>query len=258
MNTAYIATGDGAEVPAKSQPSRFGVFAYGFAAYGIGMGALFWLIVSLTGLAPTGFAGVEIQTVWAAVALNVALLTAFGVQHTIMARPRFKDWMTRHVPEAAERSTFVLAAGAVLWVAIAFWQPLPEIAWSVDNAFATWALWGLFGLGWGYLVLASFAINHFDLFGLRQVFLYWRGKPYRELPFQRRWMYRFSRHPLMAGVLVGVWAAPVMTFGHLVLAVTLTAYVFIGIGFEERDLIRSFGDGYREYMREVGKFTPWF
>ena len=261
MNIAYVATEDGDIAPkargSSGFMSRTGVLLYGVLSYGVGMSSLFWMILSLAGLVPMGLAGVQVSNVLLASALNIALLVAFGVQHSVMARPWFKARMTRWLPEAAERSTFVLSSGLVLWNAIAFWQPLPGIVWQVEAAWAVWTLWGLFGLGWGYMLLATFAIDHFDLFGLRQVWLNWRERAYEPVQFKRRLMYRHSRHPIMLGVLVGIWATPVMSAAQLTLAVILTAYVVIGLVFEERDLIDNLGDAYRAYRKEVGAFTPW-
>lgn len=236
--------------------SRISVFIYGVVSYAVGMAGLSWLILALAGLAPVGFAPVEIGSTAGAVFFNLLLIVIFAVKHSVMARPAFKEKWTQIIPEAAERSTYVLVTG-VLWALILWlWQPLPAVIWSFEAAVLQFILWGLFAFGWTLLVASSFAIDHFDLFGLRQVYLYLRNRPYTQVPYVRKWMYRYVRHPLMTGVLIGVWATPHMTAGHLLMAVALSVYILIGVKYEERDLIRSFGDEYRRYRAEVGRFFP--
>lgn len=140
----------------------------------------------------------------------------------------------------------------MLWL----WQPMSAVVWSVANPAGQALLWSLFGFGWLYLVASTFVTNHFDLFGLRQAWLFMRGEDYRPVPFTRTWMYRYSRHPMMAGILIGLWAIPTMTAAHLAFALGMTLYIAIGMRFEERALTRHFGDTYRQYSREVGRFFP--
>ncbi len=224
---------------------------YAAAAYLIGVGGLAWLALSLAGVLPWP-ALLHLPSLPGALLLDLALVALFGASHSIMARPGFKGWWTRTVPEWAERSTFVLVAGLTLGILVALWQPLPRTVWSVTGPVAGAALWGLSAFGWAYMLAATFAIDHFDLFGLRQAYFRVSGRPYAPVRFRKRWMYRVSRHPIMAGVLLGVWATPLMTLGHLVFALALTVYTAIGVWYEERDLVARFGDRYRAYRAEVG------
>lgn len=235
---------------------RIGVLSYGILAYLAGCGGLFWLILALGGLAPVSISQFKADSVINAALINVALVTLFGLQHSIMARAGFKKWLTRLIPHAAERSTFMLMSGIVTSIAIYFWQPLPGIVWAFENPVVQLVLWTLYGLAWAYLLLASFVTNHFELMGLRQTFMYFINRPYCALPFTRRYMYKYSRHPMMLGFLVGMWSVPIMSVSHLVMATLFTVYIAIGIFLEERDLIRSFGDTYRRYKKEIATFIP--
>jgi methanethiol S-methyltransferase len=229
--------------------SRVMALPYALAAYVVGVGGLAWLALSLGEVTPwprlvatNGPGGL-----WA----DLGLVLLFGLAHSVMARRSFKKRWTRIVPWWAERSTYVLTAGLLLAVMVSFWQPLPGVVWSVSGPWAT-LLWGLCALGWLYLLLSTWAIDHFDLFGLRQGYLHAVGRKYAPIEFKQKWMYRYSRHPIMAGVLLGVWATPHMTPGHLVMAVAFSIYIVIGVSFEERDLLEHFGDTYRRYRDRVG------
>ncbi len=190
-----------------------------------------------------------------ALLINIGLLTAFALQHSIMARPAFKRAWTKIIPEPAERSTYVLASTLMLGGIVYFWQPLGGVLWQVTHPVAIGILYGLFAIGWGILFLASFQINHFDLFGLRQVWLYFRGKPYTQLEFKTPWLYRHMRHPLYVGLMIGLWAAPTMTIAHLAFALLCTAYIFVGTRLEEKDLENALPE-YRQYKQEVPMFMP--
>jgi len=190
-----------------------------------------------------------------ALLINIGLLTAFALQHSIMARPAFKRAWTKIIPKPAERSTYVLASTLMLGGIVYFWQPLGGVLWQVTHPVAVSILYGLFAIGWGILFLASFQINHFDLFGLRQVWLYFRGKPYTQLEFKTPWLYRHMRHPLYVGLMIGLWAAPTMTIAHLVFALLCTAYIFVGTRLEEKDLENALPE-YRQYKQEVPMFMP--
>lgn len=191
-----------------------------------------------------------------ALLINVVLLGLFAVQHSVMARPAFKRWWTQFVPEAIERSTYVLFASAALLVLFHKWQPMGGVIWDVQNAIGQAVLYGLFGLGWLVVLVATFLINHFDLFGMRQVWLYLVGKPYAKLGFMTPGFYRYVRHPLYLGFLIGFWATPTMTVTHLVFAVATTAYILIAIQFEERDLVKALGSTYAEYRRQIPMLIP--
>jgi len=239
-----------------SPASRSAVFGYSLLAYGIGMASIAWLVACLAGWLPLGSSPWQTASATLAVSVNLALLILFGLQHSIMARRGFKQRWTRLIPHAAERSTYVLTSGFALALLLWLWQPIDGLVWSESAPEARLALWSLFALGWLYLVAATFVTNHFDLFGLRQGWLFLRNKPYNPVPFTRNWMYRYSRHPMMAGILVGIWATPHMTLTHLSLAVGFSLYIAIGVTFEERELLAHFGDKYHHYRKQVGVLIP--
>ena len=191
-----------------------------------------------------------------AVFVNVLLLGVFAVQHSVMARPAFKRWWTRFVPPSIERSTYVVLASAVLLLLYWQWRTMPAVIWDVRQPAGRMVLWAVFWLGWAIVFASTFMINHFDLFGLRQVYLAWRGKPYTELGFQARSLYRVVRHPIMLGFVIAFWAAPTMTAGHLLFAVATTAYILIAVQIEEHDLVAALGDQYHDYRRSVSMLLP--
>ncbi|MDH6198739.1 protein-S-isoprenylcysteine O-methyltransferase Ste14 [Mycobacterium frederiksbergense] len=191
-----------------------------------------------------------------AVIVNLVLLFVFAAQHSVMARPAFKRWWTRFVPQAIERSTYVLLSSLALFLLYWQWRTMPAIVWNVESTAGRVILWALFWLGWATAFSATFMINHFDLFGLRQVWLEWRGKPYGELGFQNVLLYRVIRHPIMAGFIVAFWAIPTMTAGHLMFAAVSTAYILVAIQLEERDLVAALGDQYRDYRHRVAMLVP--
>ena len=191
-----------------------------------------------------------------AVVVNVLLLGLFAVQHSVMARPAFKRWWTRFVPQPVERSTYVLLASLVLFVLYWQWRAMPAVIWQVTSPAQRQALWALFWLGWVIALAATFMVNHFDLFGLRQVCLAWRGKPYTEIGFRAPLLYRLVRHPLMLGLIIGFWTTPTMTAGHLLFAIGTTGYILLAVQLEERDLVAALGDQYHDYRREVSMLLP--
>lgn len=192
-----------------------------------------------------------------ALAIDLALLSLFAVQHSGMARPAFKRWWTRFVPQPIERSTFVLVSSLVLMLLFWQWRPLPQMIWQVDNGVARGLLWALSLVGWLMVLTSSFTINHFELFGLRQVWLHARRRAAKDEPFVLRAMYRIVRHPLMLGFLIAFWATPDMSVGHLLFAVVVTGYIFVAVKFlEERDLVATHGDAYRDYQRKVPMLVP--
>jgi protein-S-isoprenylcysteine O-methyltransferase Ste14 len=192
-----------------------------------------------------------------ALAVDLLLLGLFAVQHSVMARPGFKRWWTRLVPPPVERSTYVLVSSLLLALLFWQWRPLPSPVWEVHQPVPLTALWGLFGVGWVVVLISTFLIDHFDLFGLRQVFLYATGRPFSPPSFRTPSLYRVVRHPIMLGFVVAFWATPVLTWGHLLFAAMTTAYILVGISLEERDLRVVHGGAYEEYRKRVPMIVPW-
>lgn len=233
-------------------------FLYGVAAYLAGLVALLYMIGFSGNLRVPKSVDTGPGAHWGvALATDLALLALFGLQHSVMARRGFKRWWTQWVAPAVERSTYLLATSAVLAVVFWLWVPLPmPIAWQVDNRVAATLLWGLFWLGWSLVLASTFLIDHFELFGLRQVYSRLRQAPLPPARFATPLLYRYVRHPLYAGLLLSLWSVPVMTAGRLLFAAGLSAYILVGIGFEERDLLLQFGERYRHYRARVGMVLP--
>jgi len=192
----------------------------------------------------------------ASLVINIILLSIFALQHSVMARPAFKLWWTRYVPLPIERSTYVLLSSLALILLYWLWQPMTGVIWSVENRVGAMILNILFWAGWIFALLSTFMINHFDLFGLRQTYLLLKNREYTEIEFTTPGLYRYIRHPIMTGFIIAFWATPHMTTGHLLFAVVTTLYIIVAVQFEERDLIRSFGDSYKDYRRQVSMLFP--
>jgi len=191
-----------------------------------------------------------------AILVDLALVALFGLQHSVMARPGFKARWTRIVPEPLERSAYVVAASLALIVLMIFWRPIPGVVWSVETPWAADLLWALFAIGWLLVLLSTFLINHFELFGLHQLWRHARGQPAPPPSLREPLFYRWVRHPLYLGFIFAFWAIPVMTAGHLLLAIGFTVYILIAIRYEERDLIAAIGAPYADYRRRVGMLIP--
>lgn len=235
---------------------RISVLGYGILSYNIGVAGLLWIILAMGDLAPVGFSPLQTSNVIPAMLINLGLVALFGLQHSIMARARFKQRIKQILPEATERATYILMSGVFMAIAIYFWQPLPGNVWTVENTVGQVALWSAYALGWSYLFIATFVTNHFELMGLRQVYLYFTNKPYSTLPFTQKYMYKYSRHPMMLGLLIGMWALPTMSVSHLVMATLLTLYIGVGVFLEERELVNQFGETYRAYKKEIATLLP--
>ena len=190
--------------------------------------------------------------------INIALIALFGVQHSVMARQGFKRAWTRIVPPQVERSVYVLAASAALIVMFLFWQPLDTVVWSVEGGLLATLLTALFWIGWLVVLVSTFLINHFELFGLQQAWLHLRGQEPAPHQLREPLFYRWVRHPIYAGFFLAFWATPEMTWGHLLLAIGVSVYMLIAIRFEERDLIGFYGEQYESYRGRVGMLTPRF
>ncbi len=192
-----------------------------------------------------------------ALIVDIFLLGLFAVQHSVMARRSFKAWWTRIVPPAAERSTYVLVASLALSLLLWQWRPVTApVIWRVESVAAAQALWAMFWLGWTVLLISTFLINHFELFGVHQVFARLTGREISQPEFRTPFFYRYVRHPIYLGFLLSFWAAPVMTAGHLLFSIGASGYILVGIWFEERDLIAQFGEEYRRYRDQVGMLLP--
>lgn len=230
---------------------------YGVVAYVFTLVALLYLIGFVGNLVvpksiDSGTAGPLLQSV----IVDTILIALFAIQHSVMARPGFKRWWTRIVPPSIERSTYVLFASFALLILYWQWQPIPALVWTVHYPAAAAVLDGIFWLGWVVLVTSTFLLSHFELFGLSQVFARLFGKQLSEAKFRAPLFYRRVRHPIYLGVLLAVWATPVMTVGHLLFALVITGYILIGIQLEERDLIQQFGDKYRRYRLRAAMLIP--
>lgn len=231
--------------------------AYGTTCYLIFVAAFLYAIGFVGNLVvPRSIDNGVAAAIGEAVVVNVVLLALFAVQHSVMARPAFKRWWTRLIPETIERSTYVLLSSLVLFLMFWQWRTMPAVVWNIAWLPGRIGLQVLFWLGWSTVLDSTFMINHFDLFGLRQVYLAWRAEPYSETGFRSPLLYRVVRHPLMLGFIIAFWAAPTLTAGHLLFALATTGYILIALQIEEHDLTAALGDEYREYRRRVPMLIP--
>jgi protein-S-isoprenylcysteine O-methyltransferase Ste14 len=235
---------------------------YGMAAYLVFLVTFLYVIGFVGGVLvpktidagiPAGAAG---EPVFVSVIVDVSLLALFALQHSVMARPAFKRWWTRWVPAAMERSTYVLLASAALIVLVHQWRPIEGVVWNLSGGASGVALGVSCALGWALVLASTFQIDHFELFGLKQAFSALTGRTLAAPVFKLPLLYRYVRHPIYLGFLLAFWSTPVMTGGHLLFAIGMTAYILVGIWFEERDLMQLFGERYRDYRGQVGMLLP--
>ena len=235
-------------------------FVYGLICYVAFFGAFLYAIGFVANMGvPKGIdGGVEDPTVskWIPFLINMLLLGLFAIQHSVMARPAFKAWWTKIVPWPIERSTYVLLSSALLCLMYWQWRPMTTVLWSIDQPVLKHGLHGISFLGWAIVVYGTCLIDHFDLFGMRQVYLYLRGKPYTQLKFSERSLYKSVRHPLYLGYFIAFWFTPDMTQGHLLFAAVTTAYILVAIQLEERDLIKGLGQDYVDYRKRTPMILP--
>ncbi len=230
----------------------FGVLAYVFFF------AIFLYFIGFVSneVVPRSIAVGPASDLFVALTVDVLLVSLFAIQHSIMARPWFKTALGKYWPNAIERSLYVAMSALALYLLFRFWLPIPAVLWQVENSLLRNAIWGVAGLGWGTVLLSTFLIDHFELFGLRQIWSDWKGRAMPNQTFRQPFFYKLVRHPIYTGFLMAFWATPDMSVGHLVFSLAMTLYIFIGIRYEEKDLLDNLGDAYEQYTREVGKVIP--
>lgn len=236
---------------------RFLVLTYGVVCYGVFLLTFLYGIGFLGNFAvPHSIDAVAEIPLWEAISVNLALLSLFALQHSVMARPAFKRWWTSIIPDAAERSTYVLLSSLALLLLFWQWRPMGGVIWEVEDSTIRSVIYALYGFGWLTVFVTTCLINHFDLFGLRQVWFFWCGKPYQPLGFVVPGPYNYVRHPLYIGWLTAFWATPTMTLAHLLFAVICTLYILFAIRLEEKDLEDHFGEVYASYKRKTPMLLP--
>lgn len=231
---------------------------YGVIAYGIFFTTFLYLIAFVGNFpfVPRTIDRGLVSDLFPALAINLVLISAFGLQHSVMARKSFKTLWTRVVPAPIERSTYVVFTSLVLIAMYCLWRPIPGDVWRVENVWLAGALWVVFAAGWGIVLLSTFLLNHFELFGLQQVYLHARNRTPADPQFHQPLFYKLVRHPIYSGFFIAFWATPHMTFGHLLFALGMSTYMLIAIGYEERDLVALFGPQYEAYRENVGMLAP--
>jgi protein-S-isoprenylcysteine O-methyltransferase Ste14 len=238
---------------------RIIAFLYGSAAYAVFFVTFLYAIGFVTGLVvPKTIDSGTVGSMAEAFIVNLVLMSLFAVQHSVMARKQFKQWWTQLVPKSVERSTYVLLASLALIVLFWQWRPMPAIVWEIANPQLAAVMTGLSLAGFGLVLISTFLINHFELFGLHQVVNNLVGRAMPAPRFKTPVLYKVVRHPIYLGFIIAFWSAPTMTVGHLLFAAVTTAYILVGIFLEERDLVEQFGDEYRRYRERVGMLMPFW
>ncbi len=236
---------------------RWLIFFYGVVSYAIFFGTFLYAIGFVGNLwVPKSIDSARETSLGVALLINAGLLGLFAIQHSVMARPAFKRWWTQIIPKEAERSTYTLLSSVALIVLFAFWEPIGGVVWSVHSPVGQGLIYAAYAFGWTLVLVSTFLINHFDLFGLRQVWLQLRRRPYTALPFKTPVLYRYVRHPLYVGWFFAFWSTPTMTVAHLVFAIATTAYILIAIQLEERDLMAEHPE-YDQYRKRVPMLVPF-
>jgi protein-S-isoprenylcysteine O-methyltransferase Ste14 len=236
---------------------RWLIFIYGVVSYAVFFATFLYAIGFVGNLwVPKSIDSAREVPVGLALLVNAGLLGLFAIQHSVMARPAFKRWWTRIIPKEAERSTYTLLSSLALIALFAFWEPIGGIVWSVESPVSQALIYGAYAFGWMLVLVSTFLINHFDLFGLRQVWLQLRGQPYKPLLFKTPVLYRYVRHPLYVGWFFAFWSTPTMTIAHLVFAIATTAYILIAIQLEEHDLMVEHPE-YAHYRKQVPMLVPF-
>lgn len=238
--------------------NRYLSFAYGIACYGLFFAVFGYLIGFLNdvGVPKSVNSGLP-GPVATALFVDIGLITLFGVQHSVMARPWFKRRLTQFVPHVIERSSYVLATNVVLILIYLFWESLPGVVWQIREPMLSTALFMLAAVGWLIVLISTFLTNHFDLFGLRQVWLNLLRRNYSAVAFKEHLFYRWVRHPMMLGLFIALWATPEMTVSHLLFSVGMSIYIIVGVHFEEAGLKKELGKPYEDYVARTGRFLPF-
>ena len=238
---------------------------YGLSAFGIALSIWAYFLVFMGNLrypanpwvTPSVDVGSSVGG-WQAVLINISLLSLFGLQHSVMSRVHVKNAIAKIVPQDLERSTYVHAANLAMILLLLFWQPIPVQLWAFDHNIIADMLWGIFALGFLIILWAVTSIDLLELWGVRQAWSWFKGQPYQELPMKTHWLYEQVRHPQYLGILLAIWFSPYMTVGHILFATGFTVYIWVGLKYEERDLVRRYGDGYKEYQQRVPALFPRF
>ena len=232
---------------------------YGLLSYLLGFGVLVYMVfwVYPWSFMPSYIDAVNADhNIWLSASVDILLIALFGLQHSLMVRPSFKTWFDRVMPEAAQRSTYTLLSAFFLALIIYFWMPIEGEIWHFESGVFFWLLSALYAVGWSVATLATFQIDHFELFGLHQIWRYLKKLPEPESKFTEKGFYRYVRHPIQAGTMAGLWATPSMSAGHLLFALTFTLYILIGLYYEEKDLVKTLGEAYADYKKRIPMLFP--